>query len=780
MTSGVGKGLTNQLGGSVRSAHVVRHLLIGAVVLAALVLQGLMASHPRPYSQALLLGAVAISAMLGGIGPALFATAVLIAGNVYQLSRASGIDAAARSNTTCTWLLALTAVLIACLSFSRSRNQARRVRIVESLEGAVAARTSELAAASEKLIAETETLRRVIQHTRCILYEAQIEGLPGWEHDLRGIEKRFITTVIVPDESGAQRVLPLEVSAGSGYWDAWKRSRLPEDLGRMAETRARALIGGDQRYTLEFRCLDQGGQVRWLREDVAIEPLSAGRWRAFGVVTDVTEAKRIETALRESEQRFSLFMDSLPGPAFMKDAAGRLVYLNIAAKEKLLARWRDTWLGKTARDLFPAEVADALERNDREVLATGKPVQVLEKIPSDDQIHDYLTNKFIYRSVGDELSIGGVAIDVTEQRRAEEVVQQQKRLLETLINAAPAGIMLVSPAGEWILYNQRFVDIWPLPRQLMEAGDFDSVRRIAASLVKDNAFPAERIRAQAQDDQIKVVEKLSLVDGRTLVRTSVPVHGRDGGHIGRFTFLQDVTDQERDKQRLRQLARELGRAGERERRRVATLLHDDVGQMLSVALMRIETVRGDCPSSHAPDFDAIVDLLQQVVETARSMSVQLSPPVLHEFGLARAIEWLGSHLLTPQGIAVNFDLRISLTGVNENVLTLFQSIRETFVNILKHARATHVIVRASETADALHVHVEDDGAGFNAMHWAQEPSSGNHFGLFNVREQLHGLGGGLEVESVINRFTRIHLWVPRERRAINGDTFDEDSNSVGG
>src|SRR5438132_162684 len=127
------------------------------------------------------------------------------------------------------------------------------------------------------------------------------------------------------------------------------------------------LAGSSSSSSLALRRTARDGQVRWLHEDVTLAPRGEGRWHAFGVVTDVTEAKRVEAALRQSEQRFALFMDNLPGPAFIKDAQGRMVYLNRAAQISTPQDLRQHWQGKTARDVYPVEVADVLEAHDRQV-----------------------------------------------------------------------------------------------------------------------------------------------------------------------------------------------------------------------------------------------------------------------------------------------------------------------------------------------------------------------------------------------------------------------------
>jgi signal transduction histidine kinase len=80
--------------------------------------------------------------------------------------------------------------------------------------------------------------------------------------------------------------------------------------------------------------------------------------------------------------------------------------------------------------------------------------------------------------------------------------------------------------------------------------------------------------------------------------------------------------------------------------------------------------------------------------------------------------------------------------------------------VIKHSQATSVLIRCSEENRRLNVVVEDNGIGFDSARWVAQPDSANHFGLFNVREQLGSVGGILEFESEPKRFTRAHVSVP--------------------
>jgi anti-sigma regulatory factor (Ser/Thr protein kinase) len=137
---------------------------------------------------------------------------------------------------------------------------------------------------SERKRAEDD-LRLVTAGARCLLWHALVE-------DTGGDTLRWDITV--PDEQAAQQFLPLTVPPGRSYTDAFYESRLPEDRVRTDADAVQCMRACQQGYSQEFRCQDKDGRVRWLKEDARVTSLGAGRWRAVGVCTDVTELKRAE------------------------------------------------------------------------------------------------------------------------------------------------------------------------------------------------------------------------------------------------------------------------------------------------------------------------------------------------------------------------------------------------------------------------------------------------------------------------------------------------------
>jgi two-component system cell cycle sensor histidine kinase/response regulator CckA len=148
----------------------------------------------------------------------------------------------------------------------------------------------------------------------------------------------------------------------------------------------------------------------------------------IGAFVDITERKRQETALQESERRFEAFMQSLPGGAFLKDSNFRYVYYNQTAQF-----WKTfdhvPVIGKSDGDLFPAEIANVLEESDHRVLADGVRAAWVRTFAFAGGSCTLLVNKFpIYDNSGKPYMIGGVLIDITEQRRLEEQLRMSQKM----------------------------------------------------------------------------------------------------------------------------------------------------------------------------------------------------------------------------------------------------------------------------------------------------------------------------------------------------------------
>jgi signal transduction histidine kinase len=225
---------------------------------------------------------------------------------------------------------------------------------------------------------------------------------------------------------------------------------------------------------------------------------------------------------------------------------------------------------------------------------------------------------------------------------------------------------------------------------------------------------------------------------------------------------------------LRSLASELILTEERERRQIATDLHDHIGQTLAVIQMKIDALHVSVSTAEqAESMDGISALIDQMDEDIRSLTFELSPPVLYELGLEAAVEWLAEQFQAKHHLRIEVADDRRPKPLDEDVRTLiFRAVRELLINVVKHARVRMARISLRREGDFLHAEVADDGVGFDSSRHAVPEDSKCGFGLFSIRERMSSIGGAFRIRSASRRGTRAILIAPLQR---NGEKNEENA-----
>lgn len=215
-------------------------------------------------------------------------------------------------------------------------------------------------------------------------------------------------------------------------------------------------------------------------------------------------------------------------------------------------------------------------------------------------------------------------------------------------------------------------------------------------------------------------------------------------------------------QQLAQLSLELSLTEARERREIAEDLHDHVGQALAFAKIKVSQFRGDAVfCGFENTIGEIISLLEQTIAYTRNLTLQISPPVLYEFGLAAALEWLADSMSRSHGVNIKAENDKSAVQLpSEIAALLFKSVKELLTNAIKHSGCSRITVALKQADGVLRIDVHDNGKGFSPESAFESAAGSGKFGLFSVRERMRLLGGDLTVESRRSSGTTACLILP--------------------
>ncbi|HEX8071764.1 MAG TPA: PAS domain S-box protein [Pyrinomonadaceae bacterium] len=265
----------------------------------------------------------------------------------------------------------------------------------------------------------------------------------------------------------------------------------------------RAFIAADYRLTdAESVEVDREGRTRIFSNNLVGVVKDGHILRAWGTQRDVTERQRIADELRATQHRFFMFMENLPGLAWIKDAAGRYVYANEAAARAFRVP-RAALPGKTDEELFPPATAAAFRENDLLALARDEGVLTVETLTHTDGVHYSIVSKFrIPGPDGATPLVGGIAIDITERMRAEEAIRASERRLQLIADHAPVLITYCAADRTYKFVNEPYAARFGLRPAELVGRPFHEVMGpeayAAIAPYVDAALRGERVEYEAE------------------------------------------------------------------------------------------------------------------------------------------------------------------------------------------------------------------------------------------------------------------------------------------
>ncbi|HSL03197.1 MAG TPA: PAS domain S-box protein, partial [Nitrospiraceae bacterium] len=452
----------------------------------------------------------------------------------------------------------------------------------------------------------------------------------------------------------------------------WSSRIHPDDFHMVMSTVKSYLEKKTPAYACEYRAACKNGTFLWIIDrGMAVWDKQGIAIRMIGSETDMTDRKRAQDALRESEGRFRRMADTAPVLIWLSDT------------NKLCTWFNKPWLnftGRTMQQELGNGWADGVHQDDFDQCLTNyttaferrHPFTMEYRLRRYDGEYRWILDNGIPCFSEEATFTGyiGSCIDITERKRAEDAQRENEQRLQ-----------------------------------------FQSIQ--LEQLVEERT-------AELQQSQV----------------------------------------------RLRALATDLTLTEQRERKRLATELHDHLAQLLALSHLKLgqaKQVAGGAPQC-VNLIAQTEDILSRSLTYTRTLVADLCPPVLHEFGLQAALRWLGEqmrreNILVAMDLCEDDDLKLP----EDWAVLLFESVRELLRNAAKHAATDAAFVRLYCATGALHIKIRDEGAGFTLESTGAHDAPGfasQKFGLFSIRERMKALGGTFDIQSNPGLGTTATITVP--------------------
>jgi PAS domain S-box-containing protein len=557
----------------------------------------------------------------------------------------------------------------------------------------------------------------------------------------------------------------------------------PDDRDQDRKLLVNYLSGGSPMFNIEKRYVRRDGIVRWFEVTASMVYDTEGRpSRSLGVLQDITERKRTELALRESETRFKAYLENSAVIAWMKDDEGRHIFLS-RNYEKRFGANLENWLGKTDFDLWPREIAEEFLKNDLAVLNSGKHVETIEKaIDSDGSTSWWLNSKFLFVDSSGKRCVGGLGVDITERKRAEQVLLESKasrkvteaimaerQLFLDMLETLPIMICLLTSDYRVTFVNRNYREHFG-----------DSVGRYCY----EYRFGFTNQCEFCESYKVLVTRKLhhweyNGIDGRTIDTYDFPFTDVDGSPMILKMGI-DVTGQKRAEETLRSNLEELSRSNE-ELEQFAYVSSHDLQEPLRMITSYLQLLqrkyKGNLDNKADKYIHFAVDgaermqnLINDLLEYSHvTRSDKEAKTTNCELILNQVLSNL-KLMIKDNKIAISHDPLPEVIADSTQLIQVFQNLIFNGIKFHKE-EAPKIHIAAERKANEWVFSVQDNGIGidlqyserifeiFKRLH-TREKYSGTGIGLAICKRIVERHGGRIWVESELGKCSTFYFTLP--------------------
>jgi PAS domain S-box-containing protein len=482
----------------------------------------------------------------------------------------------------------------------------------------------------------------------------------------------------------------------------------------------------------------------------------------LGIVTDITERKRIEKALQLSEKQYRELFEQSPEAIYIH-LDSIIVDGNPEFVKLLGASGLDELLGKSIFDILHPDYREADKSRLKVIInpGTNAPYREEKFIRLDGNIVDVEVGAAPIL-LKDKQAVQVLIRDITERKRAEEALQESEEKWRSITENSADHIMLLDKETNILFSNKTFPDltlndvVGKSAYSLIPKPFINVARNCFSNVLNTGKQDSYETEYQTKNNETKYFS----------VRVG-PVF-KSGKVVAMVSSSTDITKRKiienslkESYARLRSLAERLQMIREEERASVAREIHDDLGQSLTALKMDISWLQKNPDMDRAKrteKFNTILDLTNSTIQTVKKIASDLRPGVLDDLGLISAIEWQKDEFESRYRIKCKLAINKKDIQLTEKVsIAVFRIFQETLTNIARHSEASRVDVKLDFLENKkLILEIHDNGIGIDSE-IVRSPKS---FGLIGMKERVNILKGTMEIIGMPSKGTLVRVIMP--------------------
>jgi PAS domain S-box-containing protein len=507
----------------------------------------------------------------------------------------------------------------------------------------------------------------------------------------------------------------------------------------------------------EFEIKTSSGDIKTVLASTRIIDYS-GQQAFYNIYRDITEKKKAEQALKESEERFRLLIENIPAVTWVTNQEGKTTYISPNVEkvygytpEKIFSEGPKLWFNR----VHPEDI-DMVKSEFQQLFSGNIPYNIEYRIKRKDGKWIWLHDRAnVFQEFNGVRYAYGVFSDITEQKNAEMKIKENEIQYRTLYENANDAILLLKD-NVIIDCNPKTMDLFRCESQYIIG---KTVKELSPDSQPDGESSGEKVTELINLALSNVPQRVEWILRRkdnSLFTAEVSLNSIElKNEMYLLALVRDITV---IKEKHKEILRAVIRAEEKERNRIARDIHDGASPILStIKLLSQSLAQCEDEKLQKKLISRIENAVREAITSLSEISIKLSPHILENFGVVEAIRYFTKEISSIKNIKFSFKTSLK-ERLNENIeITIYRIVIELINNTLKYADASKVDIVLSKGRNISLTYC-DDGNGFDIDEILKKKKG---MGLHNLKTRIESVNGRYNIYSAPGKGLRLKVIIPQ-------------------